>query len=120
VADLLFTPWREWARFEGGEVTIGLTGDGFKGDVVYIELPDIGRQVEKGDACASVETVKAVFDVHAPVNGIVIAVNDSVFDDPDIIARRPLDTWLLKLSVLDDDRQSLLTEQQYAALIRTD
>lgn len=112
----LYTPWHEWIRFEDGVAIIGLTGIGMKGDVVYIELPDTGRHVKKGDECALVETVKAVLSVHAPVAGVVTAVNDAVFDDPDIISRQPLDTWLFKLNVREDDTQGLLTEQEYAEL----
>ena len=120
MAELFYTPGHEWIRFEDDKAFVGLTGVGLEGDVVYIELPDIGRRVEKGDACASVETVKTVRDVHAPVAGVVIAVNDAVFDDPDVITRQPLDSWLLKLNVYDHDRGGLLTERQYAALTQTD
>jgi glycine cleavage system H protein len=114
---LFFTPRHEWVRLEGGEAVVGLTGTGLKGDVVYIELPEIGRRVEAGEACASVEAVKSVMEVHAPVQGVVTAVNDAVFDDPDVIGRQPLDTWLVRLRVLGGDRQGLLTERQYAALL---
>ena len=82
---------------------------------VYIELPEIGRHVEKGEASALVETVKSVRDVHAPVGGVVTSVNDTVFDDPDMISRQPLETWLLKLRTDDDDRRNLMTKSQYAA-----
>ena len=97
MADLFFTAGHEWVRLDGPGAAVGVTGDGLYGDIVYIELPEIGRPVEAGEACAQVETVKSVRDVHAPVSGVVIAVNDSVFDDPDVIARQPLDTWLFKL-----------------------
>jgi glycine cleavage system H protein len=120
VADLFFTPGHEWVRLDGGEATVGVTGAGLRGDVVYIELPDVGRRVEKGEACALVETVKTVLEVHAPLSGAVTAVNDAVFDDPDAIARQPLDIWLLKLCVDGDDRRDLMTEPQYAAWIRSD
>ena len=113
---LFYTPRHEWIRLESGEAAVGLTGISLKGDVVYIELPDIGRHMEKDEICASVETVKAVSEVHAPVAGVVYAVNDAVFDDPDIISRQPMDTWLFKLRSLGDERQGLLTEREYAEL----
>jgi glycine cleavage system H protein len=69
--------------------------------------------------CALVETVKSVCDVHAPVTGVVISVNDTVFDDPDIIAKQPLETWLLKLRTADDDTQILMTATQYAVWAQT-
>jgi glycine cleavage system H protein len=118
VADLFFTTGHEWVRLDGFEAVVGVTGDGLHGDVVFIELPDIGRRVKKGEACAQVETVKSVRDVHAPMGGVVIAVNDTVFDDPDVIARQPLNTWLFKLRMDDGDRENLMTKSQYAAWTR--
>lgn len=114
--ELYFTPQHEWVRFNGPEATVGLTAKGVTGDVVYIELPLVGRCFEKGGACASVETVKAVVEVCAPVAGRVTAVNDAVLDDPDSISRQPMDTWLFKLYASGDDREGLLTEREYAAL----
>jgi len=118
VGQLFFTAGHEWTRLDGQEAAVGVTGDGLYGDVVYIELPEIGRRVEAGEACAQVETVKSVRDVHAPVSGVVTAVNDSVFDDPDVIARQPLDTWLFKLRADGDGREGLMTQAQYAAWTR--
>jgi glycine cleavage system H protein len=119
VADLFFTTGHEWIRFCDGEAVVGVSGVGLRGDVVYIELPEIGRYVKKGEVCALVETVKSVCDVHAPVTGVVISVNDTVFDDPDIIAKQPLETWLLKLRTADDDTQILMTATQYAVWAQT-
>ena len=115
MAELFFTTGHEWVRLDGPEAAVGVTGNGLYGDVVYIELPEIGRLVEAGEACAQVETVKSVRDVHAPVGGVVTAVNDSVFDDPDVIARQPLDTWLFKLRADGGGREGLMTQSQYAA-----
>jgi glycine cleavage system H protein len=119
VADLFFTTGHEWIQFGDGEAVVGISGVGLRGDVVYIELPEIGRYVKKGEVCALVETVKSVCDVHAPVTGVVISVNDTVFDDPDIIAKQPMDTWLLKLRMADDDTQMLMTATQYAVWTQT-
>ena len=119
MSDLYYTPWHEWVRLEDGAAAVGLTGVGVTGDVVYIELPDIGCSLDKGDVCASVETVKTISEVHSPLNGIVTAVNDDVFDDPDLISRKPLDTWLFKLNVPGADPQGLLTEQEYAEIKQT-
>lgn len=118
MADLFFTTGHEWARFDGDGAVVGVTGAGLRGDVVYIELPEIGRHVEKGEVCASVETVKSVRDVHAPISGVVTSVNDTVFDDPDVITRQPQETWLLKLCTDDDGRRGLMTESQYMAWIQ--
>lgn len=116
MSGLLYTPWHEWVRLEGSSAAVGLTGVGMKGDVVYIELPELGRSVEQGEPCALVETVKTVCEVHAPLAGKITAVNDTVFDDPDMIGQKPLDTWLFRLDTSDTDTQGLLTEQEYAEL----
>ncbi len=116
MSGLFFTPWHEWVRLNDSSAAVGLTGVGMKGDVVYIELPKVGRSVAKGEACALVETVKTVCEVHAPLAGRITDVNDTVFDDPDMIGRTPLDTWLFKLDTDGADKQGLLTEQEYAEL----
>ncbi len=113
---VLFTPQHEWVALEGRHAVIGLTGKSLSGDVVFIELPQIGSLVEKGAVCATVEMAKAVAEVHAPVGGCVTAVNDAVFDDPDSISRQPFDTWLFKLDTREGDIAGLLTEREYAAL----
>ena len=114
--EVFFTPQHEWVALNGRTAVVGLTAKGLSGDVVYIELPEVGQNVEKGTVCASVETAKAVTEVHAPLSGVVMAVNDAVFDDPDSISRQPLDTWLFKLDTRDGDNAGLLTEREYAAL----
>lgn len=116
MSGLLFTPWHEWVRINDGIAAVGLSGVGMTGDVVYIELPEIGRIVMKGEACAKVETTKTVCEVHSPFAGSIIAINDTVFDEPDTVGRKPLDTWLFKMKVHDTDTQELLTEQEYAEL----
>ena len=77
----------EWIRFKENQAFVGLTGKGIEGDVVYIELPKIGQSVKRGESCATVESVKSVIDVHAPATGIVSEINDTVYDDPDIVVQ---------------------------------
>ena len=95
--DLFYTDAGEWVRLKNGTATVGLTARDITGDVVYIELPEVDQRVTKGQPCARVEAIKSTADVHAPVGGVVTAVNDMVFDDPDVITRAPLDTWLFRL-----------------------
>ncbi len=115
MSGLFFTKRHEWVLLDESTAAIGLTGAGLTGDVVFIELPDIGRRVETGEACALVETTKTVSEVHAPVAGTVAEVNDSVFDDPDMISREPMNTWLFRLHAIGNaDIEELLTEQDYA------
>ena len=86
------TEQNEWIRLGARKAKVGLSSKAVKGDVVFIELPVIGLNVQKGQPCATVESIKAVSDVHAPVDGVISAVNDSVFDEPDVITQK--DTWL--------------------------
>ena len=86
------TAQNEWIRLSDQRATVGIDCRAVKGDVVYIELPVIGLDVQKGELCATVESIKAVSEVHAPVSGVISAINDSVYDAPDTITQE--DTWL--------------------------
>ena len=86
------TAQNEWIRLSDCRATVGLDCRTVKGDVVYIELPVIGLDVQKGELCATVESIKAISEVHAPVSGVISAINDSVYDAPDTITQE--DTWL--------------------------
>ncbi len=86
------TAQNEWIRLSDRRATVGLDCRTVKGDVVYIELPVIGLDVIKGELCATVESIKAISEVHAPVSGVISAINDSVYDAPDLITQE--DTWL--------------------------
>ncbi len=111
---LYYTRQHEWVRFSGRTAYIGLTGKSLQGDVVYIELPVTGKSVGSGEPCARVESVKAITSVCSPVAGFISAVNDSVFDDPDIITRSPLSTWLFKVECEGEaETGELLTESEY-------
>jgi len=89
------TAGHEWIRLDAHVAFVGLMKEAVAGDVVYIELPAVGIQVRKGEPCAKVESIKAVSDLHAPVDGVVSAVNDTVYDDPDSVVKP--DTWLFKV-----------------------
>ena len=86
--DLKFLRSHEWARLEdGGRVTVGISdhAQGQLGDLVFVELPQVGDSLEKGATCAVVESVKAASDIYAPVGGKVVAVNDALADAPETI-----------------------------------
>ncbi|MDD5017096.1 MAG: glycine cleavage system protein H [Eubacteriales bacterium] len=117
MSELFFTLQHEWVRFNNNKAFVGLTGRGIPGDIVFIELPQIGQQVLKGEPCATVESVKSVIEVHAPAAGTVSGINDTVFDDPDAIVKYPQKTWLFKVDYEGDaDKAGLLTEEEYKAL----
>lgn len=120
--DLLYTSEHEWLRREDdGNVTIGVTdhAQAALGDLVYVELPELGQDVESGGDMAVVESVKAASDVYAPIDGTVVAVNDDLADDPERINADPYgDGWIVKLQPSGDlDEGALLTPVAYQTLL---
>ncbi|MDH3336644.1 MAG: glycine cleavage system protein GcvH [Gammaproteobacteria bacterium] len=120
--DLLYTSEHEWLRREDdGNVTIGVTdhAQAALGDLVYVELPELGQDVESGGDMAVVESVKAASDVYAPIDGIVVAVNEDLADDPERINADPYgDGWIVKLQPSGDiDEGALLTPVAYQTLL---
>ncbi|CAL7963533.1 glycine cleavage system H protein [Gammaproteobacteria bacterium] len=100
MADMKFTKTHEWVSVEGDTVTIGITDHAQHalGDMVFVELPDIGEMIATGKDCAVVESVKSASDVYAPLSGEVIAVNDTALATPDIINKDPeKEGWLFKI-----------------------
>lgn len=120
--DLKFLKSHEWARVEGnGRVTVGISdhAQGLLGDLVYVELPNVGDAVEVGNAVAVVESVKAASDVYAPVSGTVVEVNASLADKPETINEDAYgEGWLYVVELSDPDQLAdLLTPDDYAELI---
>lgn len=103
-ADLKYTESHEWVRAEAdGTLTVGITefAQDALGDIVFVELPKVGKSYSAGDDAAVVESVKAASDIYAPVSGEVVAVNDSVADAPDSINQDAYSAWLFKLKPSD-------------------
>jgi glycine cleavage system H protein len=99
-ADLKYTKSHEWAKLEAdGTVTVGITDHAQEalGDIVFLELPDLGRQLNAGQECAVVESVKAASDIYAPIAGEVVAKNDAAVDAPESVNQDAYATWLFKL-----------------------
>ena len=103
-AELKYADSHEWMRAEpDGTVTIGITdhAQAALGDLVFIELPAVGRTLAAGEACAIVESVKAASDVYAPLAGTVVAVNDGVTGAPEKLNEDPYGAWLFRLKPAD-------------------
>ena len=118
---LRFTKDHEWVRLDGDLAVVGITdyAQSQLGDVVYVELPEIGRRVEQGKEAAVVESVKAASEVYAPVSGEVIEVNEALTADPAMVNTDSMgDGWFLKLR-LDDPKQldGLMDEAAYRRLV---
>jgi glycine cleavage system H protein len=99
-----YTPEHEWIRLDGDSATVGITdfAQGQLGDIVFVELPDAGRQVSKGGEAAVVESVKAASDVYAPVSGEVTEANGALSDDPSLVNTDPEgEGWFFRLRLSD-------------------
>jgi glycine cleavage system H protein len=99
-----YTPEHEWIRMDGDTATVGITdfAQGQLGDIVFVELPDTGRQVTKGGEAAVVESVKAASDVYAPVTGEVTEANQALSDDPSLVNTDPEgEGWFFRLRLSD-------------------
>jgi glycine cleavage system H protein len=112
-----YTKTHEWAVADGEQLTIGITqhAQALLGDLVYVELPKIGRQVKPGDELGVVESVKAAADFYAPVSGQVVSVNPAVQDQAALVNQSPeLDGWLVKLAPSQPQEwEGLLSEAEY-------
>src|SRR6266704_2836399 len=115
-----YTKDHEWVRQEGDLAVIGITdyAQSQLGDVVYVELPEIGRKVAQGKEAAVVESAKAASEVYAPVSGEVVAVNDAIVEDPARVNADAMgEGWVLTLRLADPEEvDSLMEEAAYAAL----
>lgn len=116
-----YTEDHEWLRVEGGIATVGITDYAQEqlGDLVFVELPDIGKALSKGDPAVVVESVKAASDVYAPVDGEITAVNDTLSSEPALVNSSPTgEGWLWKMRLADESQlEGLLDEAGYQALI---
>jgi glycine cleavage system H protein len=122
--DLLYTKEHEWLRREDdGSVTVGITdhAQSALGDLVYVELPEVGQSVENGGEMAVVESVKAASDVYAPIGGEVLAVNEELADDPEKINADPYgDGWIVRLQPAGDDGETMTPDEYQAFLDELD
>lgn len=123
--DLMFLKSHEWLRIEDdGRATVGISdhAQGLLGDLVYVELPAEGDDVQAGNACAVVESVKAASDVYAPVSGKVVAVNDALSDKPETINEDAFGNgWLFVVEMSDPaEANDLLSADDYEATMEDD
>jgi len=121
MSSVRFTKDHEWVRLDGDLAVVGITdyAQSQLGDVVYVELPEIGRWVEQGKEAAVVESVKAASEVYAPVSGEVAEVNEALAADPAMVNADPMgDGWFLKLRLGDPkELDGLMDEEAYKRLV---
>ena len=119
--DLKYTKEHEWIRVDGSTGTIGITDFAQQqlGDVVYVELPDVGSTITAGQVFGTIESVKAVSELFAPVTGEVLETNASLKDRPDHVNSKPHDTWMVKVKLANTgDVSALLDSAAYEQLIQ--
>jgi len=117
MSDLRYSKEHEWVRLEGDVATVGISdfAQAQLGDVVFVELPEIGKQVEQnGDACV-VESVKAASEVFAPVSGEIVEVNSALEEDPEMVNQSPTENgWFMKIRISDPSQiDALMDEADY-------
>ena len=116
--DLQYTKSHEWVRREEGTATVGITDHAQDelGDVVFVELPEHGTSFSAGDSFGTVESVKAVSDLYAPVGGEVVEVNETLNDSPELINEEPYGGgWMIRLRISEDG--DLLSAEEYEKLV---
>lgn len=119
---LRFTTDHEWVRLEGDTATVGISdyAQNSLGDITFVELPPVGKKVQKGDVLGVVESVKAASDIFAPVGGVVKAVNDNLDATPELVNdAAESDGWLCALEgVAATELEGLMTAEQYASFVQ--
>ena len=117
-ADLKYTKDHEWVRITGDSAEVGITEYAQQqlGDVVYVELPDVGRRLQAGEVFGSIESVKAASDLFSPLGGEVIEANPALKDHPESVNSEPHQTWMIRLKLSDPAAAAaLLDNSQYEA-----
>ena len=122
--DLKYTEEHEWVLIEDDVATIGITdfAQDQLGDVVFVELPDVGDELESGKALGVVESVKAVSDVYSPLSGEVVEINEELPDEPELLNTSPYeDGWMIKLKISDpSELDSLMDASDYQDFVEQD
>ncbi len=119
--ELKYLSSHEWARLEsdGQTVTVGITdhAQDLLGDVVFVEVPEVGAEISAGDEAGVVESVKAASDIYSPVSGEVIAVNEALEESPDLVNSHPYDDgWFFQVKISDpEELEALLSAEDYTA-----
>lgn len=120
-SNVRYVDTHEWARMEDDEVVVGISdyAQSTLSDVVYVELPEVGEEVAKGDQLGVVESVKAAGDVYAPMSGEVVAVNTTLEDEPELVNEAPFgDGWLVRLKPSDTGEwDGLLDVEAYKQVV---
>lgn len=120
-SELKYSKEHEWIKVEGNTVTIGITeyAQSELGDIVFVELPEVDDDIQEGNTFGSVESVKTVSELYAPVTGKVVEANEELEDSPEFVNESPYEkAWMVKVEVSDlDQLNELLSAEQYSEMI---
>ncbi|HEX5217850.1 MAG TPA: glycine cleavage system protein GcvH [Vicinamibacterales bacterium] len=119
--DLKYTKDHEWVRFDGGEAAVGITDFAQRqlGDVVFVELPEVGRQLKQHEVFGTIESVKAVSELFSPVSGEVVAVNGDLGNHPERVNNAAHETWMIKVRPsVASEADALLDSAAYTELTK--
>ncbi len=118
--DLQYTRDHEWLREDNGEALVGITdfAQAQLGDVVFVELPAVGRVLARGDVFGTIESVKAVSELFSPIAGEVVAINGALANQPESINKTPHETWMIRLRPAAGTAEGLLDAEAYEALLK--
>ncbi|KXK33941.1 glycine cleavage system protein GcvH [bacterium] len=120
--NLFYTESHEWIRKENGQVVVGITDFAQQEltDIVFVELPEVGRELAAGEACCVVESTKVAADIYAPVAGTVVEVNSELNDHPDWVNQFPYENgWLFRMTLADEgDLSKLLSGEAYTQILK--
>ncbi|RLA60406.1 MAG: glycine cleavage system protein GcvH [Epsilonproteobacteria bacterium] len=115
-AELKYTIEHEWTKIDGDTVIIGITdfAQSSLGDIVFAEMPEVGRELARNDAFGVVESIKSVSDLYSPLSGTVIEANEELSNSPELLNSSPYDSWMIKLKISKNDEiDELLSAEQY-------
>ena len=119
--ELLYSKEHEWVKMEDGKATIGITdfAQSELGDIVFVELPEVGDEISKDQPFGSVESVKTVSELYAPISGKVVAINEELLDNPEYVNESPYGTaWMITIEVTNDaEVEELMDADAYSTLI---
>lgn len=120
-SDLKYTKDHEWIRMQNGDAAVGITDFAQRqlGDVVFVELPEVGRVLRQGEVFGTIESVKAVSELFSPVSGEVVAVNGDLGNHPETVNARPHEAWMIRIKpTAPDEAGALLDAAAYGELVK--
>ena len=119
-ADYLYTKDHEWVKIEGSTATVGITdfAQSSLGDIVFLELPEVGTELEENATFGVVESIKSVSDIYSPLKGKVSSVNSNLLDTPEKCNEEPYEAWLVKIKIDTDADHNLMSAEEYTEFVQ--